>query len=274
MTGLGASNRTRRVARHLFACLLAVWATTLVACGTTGDDTAPGSAGTRSVPAGSDTTPATAPGAEPPAVAPSPPSIDELPIDVRGAGAPRALTEIPAFVERLAVAPETPREGYLRDRFGGSRTGPDGCSTRERVLIDESRRPAQVDVYRCTVVAGDWMSLYDGYTTDDPGELEVDHVVALAEAWDSGAARWSDELRHEFANDIAFDGSLRAVTAASNRAKSDRDPASWQPSSDRAWCAFATDWVNVKVRWALTADEAEVRALRNLLRSCVRPLTP
>lgn len=58
------------------------------------------------------------------------------------------------------------------------------------------------------------------------------------------------------------------VLAATNRSKSDRDPASWQPPNREVWCDFATDWATVKIRWRLTADEDEVRALRNMLRGC------
>lgn len=101
-----------------------------------------------------------------------------------------------------------------------------------------------------------------------PRELDVDHVVALAEAWDSGADGWDASRRQAFANDIDFAGSLVAVTTTANRSKGGQDPAEWQPPRREAWCSFATDWATVKVRWGLSADAAEVRALEALLRSC------
>jgi hypothetical protein len=144
----------------------------------------------------------------------------------------------------------------------------DRCDTRAEVLIAESLTPAQVDPSRCFVVAGDWLSSYDGQELSDPAEIEIDHVVALAEAWDSGASSWDAERRHAFANDVDDQGALVAVTAATNRSKGDRDPAEWQPPARDDWCRFATDWIEVKVRWDLTADAAEARALRNMLRGC------
>ena len=89
-----------------------------------------------------------------------------------------------------------------------------------------------------------------------------------AEAWDSGASGWDEARRRDFANDLGFDGSLIAVTASSNRAKGDQDPAEWLPPRREAWCQFATDWVSVRVRWDLTAVQAEVAALRAALATC------
>ena len=115
---------------------------------------------------------------------------------------------------------------------------------------------------------GGWLSAFDGYSTDDPSELDIDHMVPLAEAWRSGASQWSGQQRLAYANDLEHPGSLIAVTAATNRSKSDRDPAQWQPPNRDAWCSYVTDWVATKLTWALTADEAEVRALQNMAGGC------
>ncbi|HEV8627288.1 MAG TPA: HNH endonuclease, partial [Acidimicrobiia bacterium] len=78
----------------------------------------------------------------------------------------------------LRVAPEGPRTGYKRELFvHWVDADHNGCDTREEVLITESRSTAQVDPYRCRVVAGDWYSLYDGLTFTDPAELDIDHMV-------------------------------------------------------------------------------------------------
>src|SRR5690606_33368769 len=131
----------------------------------------------------------------------------------------------------------------------------DGCDTRAEVLRAESRRPTDT-ASGCRVTKGWWLSVYDGYTTDDPGELEIDHLVALHEAWMSGASRWGPERRAAFANDLGHPGALLAVTAATNRSKGSRDPAVWQPPNRDAWCDYAVDWIEVKVRWGLSADDA------------------
>jgi Protein of unknown function (DUF1524) len=174
-----------------------------------------------------------------------------------------------AMVDRLVVAPPAGDESYDRDLFGNGwiDADHDGCDTRAEVLMAESRSTPQVDPFGCHVVAGDWLSSYDGHIVTDAAELDIDHVVALAEAWRSGASTWPPERRLAYANDLDPD-TLIAVTTASNAAKSDRDPASWQPPDPADRCRFATAWTAVKVRWGLTADAAEVAALRSILGGC------
>ncbi|MGH9042481.1 MAG: HNH endonuclease family protein [Acidimicrobiia bacterium] len=172
-------------------------------------------------------------------------------------------------VEQLRIAPEGPRSGYQRTLFPHwVDADGDGCNTREEVLVAESTVPAETDPARCTVLSGRWVSTYDGVTTDDPAGLQIDHVVALAEAWDSGAAGWDTTRRRAFANDLGEPAALIAVTGAANSAKSDRDPAEWRPPRPEAACDFARAWVTVKLRWDLSADEAEAGALRDMLASC------
>jgi hypothetical protein len=172
----------------------------------------------------------------------------------------------------LRVAPEGARAGYNRDLFDHwiDEDG-DRCDTREEVLIAESRSRAQVDPYGCKVVAGDWFSAYDGLTFSDPSELDIDHVVALAEAWDSGASGWDASRRRAFANDLGHPEALAAVSASSNRSKSDLDPGQWKPTREAAWCQYARDWVSVKKAWDLSADQNEVDDLKVMLRTCDGP---
>ncbi|HKY77417.1 MAG TPA: lamin tail domain-containing protein [Acidimicrobiia bacterium] len=174
-----------------------------------------------------------------------------------------------AVLAGLRVAPEGARTGYSRDLFNHwvDEDG-DGCDTREEVLIAESRSQAQVDPYGCKVVAGDWFSAYDGLSFSDPSELDIDHMVALAEAWDSGASGWDASRRRAFANDLGHPEALAAVSASSNRSKSDLDPGQWKPTRDAAWCQYARDWVTVKKAWDLSADQNEVDDLKVMLRTC------
>lgn len=177
------------------------------------------------------------------------------------------------LLARVQVRPEADARSYDRDLFDeGLDQDGDGCRTRDEVLQAESAVPVEMAT-GCRVVAGDWLSVYDGYRTPDPSELEVDHLVALAEAWRSGASAWSPARRAAFANDLGHPGALVAVTAAMNQSKSDRDPASWQPPNRAAWCAYAADWVTVKARWQLTMDQAEATAVRNMLAGCGQPPT-
>jgi hypothetical protein len=177
---------------------------------------------------------------------------------------------VDGLLGQLEIAPEPPRTGFDReDEFPHwSRVPGTSCNTRQRVLVVE-RREGTPD--GCRVTGGRWFSVYDGVSVDVPRNLDVDHMVALAEAWDSGAHAWDVERRERYANDLGYADSLIAVTATSNRQKSDRDPADWQPSRLRVWCRYATAWTTVKIRWGLTADEAEVEALRGMFNQCDRP---
>ena len=147
----------------------------------------------------------------------------------------------------------------------------DGCDTREEVLLAESTIPAQVST-GCRITSGRWVSAFDGVQTLDPSTFDVDHLVPLAEAWDSGARRWNAATRQAFANDLEFEGSLIAVSASSNRSKGDRDPAEWLPAKDSYRCTYVTTWVAVKYRWSLSIDPVESNALRRDLTSCGNPV--
>ena len=176
---------------------------------------------------------------------------------------PRAIPEALLLLSTLRVEPELSDEGYDRQLFDHwiDASG-NGCDTRCEVLKAErlSSLPG--------LAGGGWLSTYDGYSTDDASELDIDHVVALAEAWRSGAHSWDEDRRRDFSNDLEEPAALTAVTAATNRSKGARDPADWQPSSDNAWCDYASDWIITKARWDLSVDEAEHSALTNMLRGC------
>ncbi|QIY53221.1 HNH endonuclease [Streptomyces sp. RPA4-5] len=99
-------------------------------------------------------------------------------------------------------------------------------------------------------------------------QARIDHVVPLAEAWDSGASKWTAGRRESYANDLGADRSLVAVSLGPNRTKGDKDPAEWMPPTKDATCTYATDWVTAKLRWRLTAGRAEINALRTVAAGC------
>jgi uncharacterized protein DUF1524 len=178
-------------------------------------------------------------------------------------------TEVESLLDQLQVAPEGPREGYERDAFKHwVDADGDGCDTREEILIEESLVPATTEEAGCSVATGEWLSAYDATTFTAPGGLDIDHMVPLGEAWDSGASGWDSARREEYANDLSHPAALIAVSAGSNRSKSDGDPADWQPPSVEYWCRYASDWVTVKIAWDLSADQAEVEALKEMLFTC------
>jgi len=186
---------------------------------------------------------------------------------------PTASSTLATLVEQLPQAPEH-RDGYSRDLFvHWIDADGDGCDTRREVLIAEAVVPPDVGP-GCHLSGGKWVSLYDGLVLTDASDLDIDHVVALAEAWDSGAYAWTSQRREAFANDLGVPWALIAVSAASNRSKGDRDPAGWVPPLRAARCEFIVDWVAVKVRWQLTVDTAERQALLELGSECTTTPVP
>ncbi|MER6847028.1 HNH endonuclease family protein [Streptomyces flaveolus] len=172
-------------------------------------------------------------------------------------------------VSRLTVTTES-RDGYTRDAFRHWNTGDDptdGCNTRNEVLIDEAVEPPTVGT-RCSLSGGLWFSYYDQVWVTSASGLDIDHMVPLAEAWDSGASAWTAARREAYANDQGAATSLVAVTARSNRSKADQDPAQWLPPAAEAHCRYIAEWVATKLRWSLAADEAEVAALRVTAAAC------
>jgi len=168
-------------------------------------------------------------------------------------------------LKSIRVERENPR-GYSRSLFKHwLDVDGDGCDAREQVLKRDALGFAQVDPFRCTVVEADWLSPYDGRRTSDRSEVDIDHVVALKEAWDSGAFAWSEPQRTAFANDTSDSRTLLAVSSSSNRSKSDKDPTNWLPPLRGYWCTYLANWVSVKARWNLSMDESEWGRVNNLL---------
>ena len=168
-------------------------------------------------------------------------------------------------VEDLAVASEV-RTGYSRDLFPHwVDADGDGCHTRNEVLIAEADDPVTI-TGTCTITKGRWFSYYDRVSWTDPADVDIDHMVPLAEAWDSGARTWTTATRQAFANDLGDSRTLVGVTDNVNQAKGDQDPATWLPQYDR--CRYLREWVAVKHRWRLSVDSQELSALRSLAASC------
>ncbi|MFJ2723053.1 HNH endonuclease family protein [Streptomyces sp. NPDC087437] len=119
----------------------------------------------------------------------------------------------------------------------------------------------------CRAVSGRWVSVYDDKTFTSASDLDIDHMVPLANAWRSGASQWTQEKRKAFANDLTHP-QLLAVSAASNRSKGDQGPDEWQPPSKPYWCTYARAWVSVKATYELSVTEAEKNTLTEMLGTC------
>ncbi|MFI7467478.1 HNH endonuclease family protein [Nonomuraea sp. NPDC049646] len=171
-------------------------------------------------------------------------------------------------VALLRDAHEGSRAGYSRDRFQHwIDANHNGCDTRKEVLIEEAVQKPEIGS-RCRLAGGAWYSYYDDATVTDTSRLDIDHMVPLAEAWDSGASAWTDERRKRYANDLDEPVALVAVTDATNQSKADRDPAEWLPPHQGAHCRYLGEWLTVKLRWDLAADLAEQHTITDLAADC------
>ena len=142
-------------------------------------------------------------------------------------------------------------------------------NARQEVLIAESATAVtfQSDD-ECRVATGQWTGPYTGQAVADPGSLDVDHMVPLANAHRSGAWAWDRERKREFANYLGYDNHLIATTSSANRAKGAKGPEEWRPPLEDYWCVYAVDWVTIKNEWGLTVTEAEYAALSEMLGTC------
>ncbi|MEF2528396.1 DUF1524 domain-containing protein [Streptomyces globosus] len=231
-----------------------------VAAGCSGSPAGQGAGGGSGVPVpgGGGSLPSPPASSAPPAGGAGPARGDVLPGLVDAATARAQLAS-------LTVAPPGTMAGYSRSRFTHWAEQGDRCDTRETVL----RRDGQ-DVIRdaeCRAVTGTWRSLYDGAVVTEAAEVDIDHIVPLAEGWRSGASAWDAARRKEFANDLRRP-QLLAVSAASNRSKGDQAPDRWQPPDRSSWCQYGRAWTTVKAAYGLTATEDEKRMLGTMLDTC------
>ncbi|MBK1784771.1 HNH endonuclease family protein [Prauserella cavernicola] len=170
-----------------------------------------------------------------------------------------------AQLAELTVAPDGSMDGYDRDQFPHWSDQGDSCNTREAVL---ERDGTGVETGSdCYPTSGSWPSPYDGETWSDPSDVDIDHVVPLAEAWRSGAADWTTDQREQFANDLSGP-QLIAVTDNVNQSKGDQSPDAWKPPAEDYWCTYAAMWVGVKHTYELTVEEPEQAALTEMLATC------
>jgi Protein of unknown function (DUF1524) len=165
----------------------------------------------------------------------------------------------------LTVRAEGSLAGYSRDQFPHWIIQSGNCDTRETVLRRDGTG-VTVDG-ACRPTDGDWYSVYDAVWVSDSSEVDIDHIVALAEAWRSGANSWTISRRQQFANDLEI-AQLIAVSQSSNASKGDSDPSEWRPPNTNTWCIYAREWIWVKDTYGLALDSPEKTALGSMLDDC------
>ena len=209
----------------------------------------------------------------PQTAAPSLPTATAAPTQDPSPVQPTAPSGV-GLVLQVAVAP-TPGDlpDYDRGEWRHWTDENDDCqSARQEVLIAESMVPVSFESEdRCRVASGRWQGPYTGEVVEDPGKLDIDHMVPLANAHRSGGWTWDRDRKREYANSLVYDNHLIATTSAANRSKGAKGPEAWRPPLEDYWCAYAIDWITVKNNWQLTVTEAEYEALRDMLAACPMP---
>lgn len=192
------------------------------------------------------------------------------PSEARGAPVPPSAGEARQQLAGLAVAQVGSMAGYSREAFPHWSTAVDygwnvdaSCDVRDAALIRDGKR-LQIGEY-CDVESGRWLDPYTGNAYTDPGDIDIDHVVPLANAWRSGASTWSTPNREAYANDPAV---LLSAEDNANQEKGDKGPEAWVPPNGSYDCEYARRWISIKSDWGLAVNPAEKSTLREMLATC------
>ncbi|UQA90906.1 HNH endonuclease family protein [Streptomyces halobius] len=171
-----------------------------------------------------------------------------------------------ARTELAGLRVEAPHsmDGYSRAKFPHWIKQEGECDTRETVLARDGEDVQQDDM--CRAISGSWFSEYDSEWLTSSRQLDIDHIVPLANAWRSGADEWTTQQRKSFANDLT-DPQLIAVSASSNRQKGDKSPDQWAPRY-AYWCTYARAWIDVKHLYELNVTRPESAMLADMLDTC------
>lgn len=172
-------------------------------------------------------------------------------------------------LENLVVKGRAPKTGYTREQFYNGWPTVDGCNLRQRILKREFGDSAVLD--GCTVLSGEFDEPYTGKhmiyekREDITKGVQIDHIVALSDAWQKGAQNLTAKERYQIATDPL---NLLAVDASTNQKKSDGDAATWLPPNKSFRCAYVARQVSVKYKYRLWVTEAEKTAIKNILNTC------
>jgi hypothetical protein len=261
----------------------AALAVALAATGCTGADTAPTTTSTAAAVTSSPSVTATGPAPSPTASPTSSPSTTTAeaassspsvtpPAQAEAAKKTASAGTALAALESLPVKGRAPKTGYDRDHFGPAWTDTDrnGCDTRNDILNrDLTTKQWRPGTHDCVVIVGTVADPYTGRTLQFLKEVaiavQIDHVVALSDAWQKGAQQLTAVERLRFANDPV---NLFAVDGPTNASKRDGDAATWLPPNQAFRCPYAAHQIAAKAKYRLWVTSAERDALRRVLGEC------
>ena len=192
----------------------------------------------------------------------SPTATLEGPSDTVPSVTPSSRPIIDQQIRVAPVAADVPK--YNRREWRHWIDEDDDCQdARQEALIAESKIQVTFESDKqCRVATGRWVGPYTSTEVEEPGKLDIDHMVPLANAHRSGGWAWGRDRKAAYANDLSYPDHLIATTAAANRGKGAKGPEGWRPPDEGYWCSYAVDWTTIKIQWGLTATQREWDALR------------
>jgi len=193
--------------------------------------------------------------------------------------APQALAQVYATsgLKQLVVKGRAPKTGYDRALFGDGWGKIGSCDTRNYILKRDLTKITWRSGETCTVATGVLRDPYTGKTINfvrgvsTSLKVQIDHVVAVSDAWQKGAQQWSPTKRVGFYNDPL---NLLAVDGPTNSAKGDGDAATWLPPQKAYRCAYVARQIAVKTKWGVWVTAAEKAAMAQVLTACPNQILP
>lgn len=189
---------------------------------------------------------------------------DETVVETTESG-PKAID----ILEKLAVKGRAPKTGYSREEFYNGWPTVDGCNLRQRIIKRDFGDTVVLD--GCTVISGEFLEPYTGQKvvftekSEISSKVQIDHVVALSDAWQKGAQYMDEDVRYQIATDPL---NLLAVDSSANQQKSDGDAATWLPKNKKFRCEYVARQVSVKYKYSLWVTQAEKEAIAGILEKC------
>lgn len=187
-----------------------------------------------------------------------------------GTDAPNSKPLASEVLSNLEIKGRAPKTGYKRTEFYKNWPEIEGCNLRQRILKRDFGETAKTDK-KCNVISGSFYEPYTGTwmsfsSREEIGKkIQIDHIVALSDAWQKGAQYLSSDIRFQIATDPL---NLAAVDGSANQQKSDSDAASWLPKNKSFRCQYVARQISVKKKYNLWVTEAEKSAMSNVLGGC------
>lgn len=178
-------------------------------------------------------------------------------------------------LEKLAVKGRAPKTGYSRQQFGNGWAATGNCTVRDRIMARDFAEVQYATEGDCSVIGGVLHDSYTGttirFTKTKSSAIQIDHVIALSDAWQKGAQQLTPQRRAELANDPL---ELLAVDGPANQEKSDADAATWLPPNKAYRCRYIARQIAVKAKYELWVTAAERDTMRRVLGACPQQVLP